>query len=178
MNSGGGKAKGGEFERKVCKDLSLWITNGDRDDIFWRSAMSGGRASVKFKKGEKSHSQTGDITAIDPIGNSLTDKFIIECKTYKDLKLIGMIYNTTEKTGIVKFWNKLLIEAKNHGKQPMLIAKENRRDPIVGLSFESAMWFQQFTDILPVVKCYLIGLCIYPYDTFFSYLDPSSLEIK
>ena len=48
---GYGKQKGGEYERTVCKKLSLWVSNGTRDDIFWRSAMSGGRATLQRKKG-------------------------------------------------------------------------------------------------------------------------------
>ena len=36
--------KGSEFEREMCKCLSLWWTDSKRDDVFWRSAQSGGRA--------------------------------------------------------------------------------------------------------------------------------------
>src|SRR5215216_6431446 len=38
--------KGPQWEREVCRALSLWVTNGERVDVFWRSAMSGGRATV------------------------------------------------------------------------------------------------------------------------------------
>ena len=60
------KQKGAEFERKICKQLSRWI-DSNREDLFWRSAMSGGRATLKSNKGEVS-GQAGDITSIDKIG--------------------------------------------------------------------------------------------------------------
>ena len=53
MRKGGGKAKGSSFERLICKELSLWITGGEHQDVFWRSAMSGGRSTVAMKKGDK-----------------------------------------------------------------------------------------------------------------------------
>ena len=37
MRSGGGKQKGSAFEREICKKLSLWFTENERDDIFFRS---------------------------------------------------------------------------------------------------------------------------------------------
>lgn len=73
-------AKGGSFEREICKLLSSWWTNGERDDVFWRSASSGGRATVRHAKGKSTYGQYGDIQAVDPIGNALTKHITIECK--------------------------------------------------------------------------------------------------
>ena len=70
-----GKLKGGAFEREICVKLSKWVSYGERDDLFWRSAMSGGRQTVGFKKGINRKNQAGDITAIDPIGQKLIDSF-------------------------------------------------------------------------------------------------------
>ncbi len=77
MRPGGGHSKGASFERQVCRDLSLWLTEGKHDDCFWRSAMSGGRATVRFKKGRTSRSQAGDISPISGIGEKLTDLFLL-----------------------------------------------------------------------------------------------------
>ena len=49
MRKGGGKEKGSSFERLVCKRMSMWLSKGERDDLFWRSAMSGGRATVQLR---------------------------------------------------------------------------------------------------------------------------------
>ena len=61
---GYGKQKGSGFERTICHELSMWISHGKHDDLFWRSSMSGGRATVMFKKGGQNRTQNGDITAI------------------------------------------------------------------------------------------------------------------
>ena len=45
----GKSQKGGAWEREFSKYLSLWITEGERDDVFWRSSQSGGRATQRAK---------------------------------------------------------------------------------------------------------------------------------
>lgn len=73
--------KGSAFEREICKKLSLWWTHGNRDDVFWRTSNSGGRATIRAKGEQKTFGQYGDIQATDPIGQQLLDRFTIECKT-------------------------------------------------------------------------------------------------
>ncbi len=80
MKKGRSKAKGGSFEREVCKALSLWWTNGKYDDIFRRSATSGGQATVRSKKGKRTTGQYGDIAIAHPEGQSLIDLCTVECK--------------------------------------------------------------------------------------------------
>ena len=119
------KAKGSAFERKVCKLLSLWVSDGIRDDLYWRSAMSGGRASVRFKKGgQKSTNQAGDLTAIDPLGKSLLDVFCIECKTYKSLHFKSLLFLKPKDQSFVSFWKQTTTTAHQHDRLPMLIAKQ------------------------------------------------------
>ena len=72
--------KGSGFERDVCKDLGLWWTYGQRDDVFWRSSNSGGRATVRRAAGKDTHGQHGDICATDPVGEPLTQLCSIELK--------------------------------------------------------------------------------------------------
>src|SRR3990167_9949174 len=121
MRDGGGKQKGSNFEREICKKLSLWISHGGRDDIFWRSAMSGGRTTVGLKKGIKRTSQAGDISSIDPIGNKLTDKYVVECKFYKNMQLQSMLFGKPKENSIYEFWITLNNQAKKAGKYPLLI---------------------------------------------------------
>lgn len=73
-------AKGSNFEREICKQLGLWWTGGVRDDVFWRSSNSGGRATVRSRTGRRTAGSYGDIVATDPIGKSFTDRVTIECK--------------------------------------------------------------------------------------------------
>lgn len=135
MRPGGGKAKGAEFERQVCKTLSLWVSDGKREDIFWRSAMSGGRATVAAKRGAKLSAQVGDISAIDPLGNKLTDKFVVECKYYRNIKLETLF--TGHKGGVYEFWETLSAIASKHDKKSMLIFKQNGMEPQVLMDWDA-----------------------------------------
>lgn len=122
-----GKAKGGSFEREICVSLSKWISNGERIDLLWRSAMSGGRATVK--RGQVR--QAGDICAVAPEGHCLTDQFYIECKSYKDLSLDCLVKS---KGTLIDFWQEAVKESMLHKKLPMLIYKQNRAPIVVCLS--------------------------------------------
>lgn len=136
MRRGGGKQKGSGFERLVCKALSLWITQGRHDDRFWRSALSGGRASVQFKKGKKNRTQVGDITAIHPDGHILTDKVVIECKHVRDLNLTAAILS--QRGLLYLFWLELCKQARQVRRQPMLIARQNKQPTFILISAEGA----------------------------------------
>jgi hypothetical protein len=116
------KVKGGSFERKICKELSFWVSHGAHADLFWRSAMSGGRATVHGRDVR----QCGDICSVSPEGHTLTDIFFIECKHTKNMQLIRFF--TEAKGGpksLMRFWIVCCREAAKHGKWPMLIAKQN-----------------------------------------------------
>lgn len=82
--------KGPEFEREVAKDLSLWWTAGDRDDIFWRTQNSGGRATARKRKGKTTQGQYGDIQAVDPLGKPLMRFLSFELKRGYDVGLDGI----------------------------------------------------------------------------------------
>lgn len=71
-------AKGSEFEREFAKRLGVWW--GGRDDIFWRSSNSGGRATVRRAGGLATAGQAGDIAATDPVGQPLVDLITFELK--------------------------------------------------------------------------------------------------
>jgi hypothetical protein len=74
-------AKGGQFERDICRKLSLWWTEGKRDDVFWRSASSGAMATSRMRtKGKTTYGQHGDIQAVDPIGAPLLKLCCFELK--------------------------------------------------------------------------------------------------
>jgi hypothetical protein len=128
MRVGGGQKKGSSFERQICKALSLWVTNGKRDDIFWRSSMSGGRATIHAKKG-RMHQVVGDICAVAPEGYKLTNQFCIECKHIKDLDIASFILNN--RGVLAKCWKQACKQAQEYFRQPLLIAKENNRESLV-----------------------------------------------
>lgn len=128
MNGAGSKAKGAAFEREVCKKLSVWITNGKKGDCFWRSAMSGGRATVARKRGRDVR-QAGDITAVAPEGHKLTDHVFIECKHYADLQFDSFVIDN--KGTLAHFWGVVCREAEHRNRSPWLVARQNRRPTLL-----------------------------------------------
>lgn len=117
------KRKGGNFEREVCVKLSLWVSAGESRDLFWRSAMSGGRASRGHARGETLRRQAGDICAVAPEGHVLTDEFYIELKHVKSLDA-GSFF-VTGRGRLAEFWTKAVRESARYDRQPMLIARQN-----------------------------------------------------
>lgn len=125
MNS---KQKGAEFERSCCKKLSLWLSSGTRDDLLWRSAMSGGRATLSIPKGKEASHQMGDISTVSAAGAALIDRFVIECKFYRDLNFFGILTGTGK---LCDFWELVCTQAAEVKKNPMLLAKQNNRPTIM-----------------------------------------------
>jgi hypothetical protein len=123
LRSGGGKQKGAAFERQICERLSRWITNGKRKDCFWRSAMSGGRATVGTARGHAMNRVAGDICSVSPEGHALTDRYYFELKHVKDSRLETFILHN--KGPIAGWWRKAFKEAKKYGRAPVLIVKSN-----------------------------------------------------
>ncbi len=122
------KRKGSAMERQLCKALSLWVSQGVSEDWFWRSSLSGGRATVAKKFGRVVN-QCGDICSVDPRGFALTDVFFIESKHVKKHQLDKFLM---EGTGLLAaFWKQAKKQAADHKREPMLIAKENHGPTIV-----------------------------------------------
>jgi hypothetical protein len=129
VKAGKGKVKGGAFERYCCKRLSLFVTKGQRDDVFWRSSMSGGRATLQLKKDIINRAQSGDMTAIAPEGYELCDRCLFEYKDYADLNIAAGLL---KGTGLLhKFWADTVKAAARYDKAPILIAKQNYFPPMV-----------------------------------------------
>lgn len=128
MRSGGGKNKGSAMERQICEKLSLWITNGVHKDSLWRSSMSGGRSTVIVRRGGTNR-QAGDICAVAPEGHVLTDKYYLECKHVRDIHLDTFIISN--RGPIAVWWKTACKEAKQHKREPVLIAKQNRMPILV-----------------------------------------------
>lgn len=125
--------KGAGFERQICQRLSLWVSRMTRADVFWRSAMSGGRATLaaKRRRGRQFTAQTGDISAIHELGHALLDLFVVECKFYRDFEVHTIVFG---KLGgeFCQIWAKLMGEARSTGRCPMLLAKQNRQPELLG----------------------------------------------
>ena len=168
MRLGGGSQKGSAFERKVCRQLSHWLSGGKREDLFWRSAMSGGRATLGLKKGMVRATQAGDVTAIDGkgLGAQFLKQFVVECKHVKSLDLDKAV---AKQTGaFVKYWAKHLGEARAHSRSPFLVARQNRFPTLLFLDMDGAEHFAllDFTHnpVLGVLKSPSLVTAIYVID--------------
>jgi hypothetical protein len=132
VRAGGGKSKGATWEREISVALSRWISSGTQEDVYWRSALSGGRATVGFKKGKNHASQVGDLSCIHPIGQTFIDAFAVEAKFYADLEYKGLL---TGKGKLVSFWVEINKQASRYKKQPVLIVRQNRMKPHICLDY-------------------------------------------
>lgn len=171
MKSGGGKRKGAAFEREVCVSLSRWLTsasNNKRDDIFWRSAMSGGRSTVAKRQNKTLANQAGDLSAIDPLGHKFIDKFIVECKHLRSLGLESAI----KGHGVLPdIWAKLGGQEIDYGKDAFLVMKQNNWPILLGLHPAT---FDHYCGkhINALVSYPRLKLNIYYFDEWLSKIDP------
>lgn len=141
MKRGSGKNKGSGFERDIAKKLSLWVSDGERTDIFWRSAGSGSKATVT---GEET--QSGDICAVHELGRPFVKKFFTEIKFYRNLNLPGLIFGQLKRSGttsgVTDFWIKTREQAEKFNKLPLLIMKQNNLPILLGVSAETLYQFK------------------------------------
>ena len=177
MRKGASKAKGSGFEREICKKLSLWISEGLRDDLYWRSAASGGRATVQSKKGIDNKSQVADITSIDPLGNKLTDKFIIECKSYQNIRIDSLIYDKPKNGSLLEFWLEIVKKGLEYNKSPLLIFKENGKPVLIGCNYYFGEEVIGYNNVSELAYFDRYDLRLYFFDEVLKEVDPAILDI-
>ena len=84
--------KGSSFERTVCRQLSLWFSDGKSEDLFYRTAGSGARSTARAKKGKTTANSAGDIGYLDAAGKPLIEAITFELKCG---------YNNTDTTSLI-----------------------------------------------------------------------------
>lgn len=94
----------------------MWWTNGRHDDVFWRTAGSGARATTRHKRNRRTRNAYGDICATDHVGAPLLDVAIISLKTgYRETHASGLLDKPNKKKKYeLEKWIK---EAKDCWKQ-------------------------------------------------------------
>lgn len=171
--------KGSEWERKIAKKLSLWWSDDERDDIFWRTPGSGARATIRAKQGKTTKHQYGDLTFTDPTGKLLIDYFLIELKRgYPDLGILILVDGKQKVPVLVKWWQKAE-EEKEFGerKAVILIIKRDYKHPIIVFDERTLSKLENFCgewkkDIasiyLTAIEKKLIVIPLYPFLQFCS----------
>ena len=138
-------AKGSNFEREICKQLSLWWTDGKRDDIFWRTSASGAMAKVRSKTKQKTFGQYGDVQAIDPIGQPLMDLVTIELKrgyTKSTLSDFVDLPERCKKSCYEKFIEQAITDCqlRDDNSEWILLVKRDYKDVVLFTSLGFYTW--------------------------------------
>ena len=133
-----GHAKGSSFERAICKELSLWWTDGKRDDIFWRTAGSGARATVRRGRNCATANSAGDICALHFSGQPFIDRFIVELKKgySREIDVLKMVDAAPgRKPCVLQQWlEKAWREVKeNNRDEAWLIFQRDRAKPMLAM---------------------------------------------
>lgn len=176
-----GARKGSAFEREICKKLSLWWTNGKRDDVFWRSSQSGGRATTRAKQGKTTAGSYGDICALDPIGAPLLEAFTIELKRGKSGGFPGDVIDL--EFGGKNPWIKTVEQVRRARKQAgsktwMIIAKRDRRLTMIYMPAHVSEFIPEWQTIESCVLVRSCGMRIFgcPLDSWLERILPKDVK--
>lgn len=114
-------AKGGQWERDVCKKLSKWVDGEEKPYKFWRGSGSGGNFTKDNLVGERF---AGDVYHVREEGRFLIDRFTIEAKNgYSNASLDKHLkYNKADP--LKSFWEQVINDAVSTNKYPMLVYKK------------------------------------------------------
>lgn len=140
-------SKGSSFERETCRLLSRWFTRGERDDIFWRTAGSGARATCRMKSGLMTADSAGDICAMHEIGKPLTRVCLFELKkgysspkSARKISLLAFLDNLPkERNPLLLEWaDKIEKESKAHNRRFwFIIFKRDRKQAVICMNKET-----------------------------------------
>jgi len=174
--------KGKAFERKVSKELSLWWTDGGRDDVFWLTSQSGGRATTRRRKDVQTKNQGGDIGLIDPIGQPFIDNFFLELKDgYKNAneKLFNLFWDN--KVLIIDWWKKIIDQKERHQRGMIIYTPKGKTGKVIIIDKATLLNIallgkkkMKFDEIVIINDSY--HLSIIEYDTFFNWFKPGDIS--
>jgi len=149
-------AKGGDNERTKSKEWSLWISEGNRDDIFWRT-NSGARATQRNKSSKTTANSYGDLVCLDPIGEPFLRICVVEVKKgyNKVIDLLSLIDSNAKKQTLQLFWRQVLKDAENAqkagwGNEPLLVV---HRDHLLPIVFMKADFFNLLAEYCGPANC-------------------------
>lgn len=131
MRVGGGGAKGAEWERQVGKQLSLWLTHDKHPDIFTRNVLSGGSFTMAERLQRATMRAPGDLMAASPLAFDFLRMFSVECKHLADIGLEAHFWDPQGATMLGEIIKLARRQARSIGCEYMVIAKQNRREPLI-----------------------------------------------
>lgn len=117
------KAKGANHEREICRKLSLWLSRGERADLFTRNVLSGGLHT------RTASGQPGDVAAAHPVSYDFLQVFHVECKHWSNIQVEALLWSDRGKLRSVL--SKLDSDARKARRIYILIARQNFRPDLV-----------------------------------------------
>lgn len=177
MKPGTSKNKGNNFENKIAKILSLWLSNGKQADLLERAPTSGAKATIHKKAGRNFTNIAGDIISVHEDGMKLVRRFVIELKhqSEESLNVVNLVFQTAD-SGITAYWQKLLGECATSNKFPMLIFRQNSRPIYLALCQDGVKLLDCGKLIRVIVKQPGKNLYILPLELFLKKITPVKLE--
>lgn len=183
-------SKGSAFEREICKKLSLWWTDGARDDVFWRTSGSGARAKTRGKSGKSTFGQYGDIQATDPIGQPLIDLCSIEVKRGYNKAIINDFIDSKKKPELRVFIEQAITDCRLRDDESewILLVKRDRKDTVLFTSIyfykclSSYLSVKKLIPKFPVIKMRAkikkrwMNIITMRFDDFLSYVTPTMIR--
>lgn len=177
--------KGGDWERTFCKQLSLWWSEGERDDIFWRTSQSGGRATQRRKQGRGTAGSYGDVGLLDLSGKPFLDLFCVELKRgySKETDILNILDSNQKKPKIIEFWEQCKTDTLSaNRKHPLVVFRRDYKKACVMISLASFQWIQKFAgqykkDKL-IIRWESIWLVVLRINDFFDWVDPAIFKNK
>ena len=152
MAKGDGKIKGGNFERDMSRETSLYITNNKDPDAVWHTKGSGSRATIRKKTNQNNKKyEHGDLGPDDPKVNFFFDFFNLELKTGYAKKIKNKETNSTRinQWGVLDlidsrqkipifydFWNQVLVDSDASGREPLLIFRRLQKEPCIAMHLD------------------------------------------
>jgi hypothetical protein len=124
------KDKGNTYERTVGRQLSLWLTHGEKSSIFSRNVLSGGVYTQTAKRGGETN-LPGDLAAAHPLAFNFLMYFCVEVKHNNLLALDVYLLDQKKTSFINKVVTKIAEQAYDSGLHWMFIGKQDRRPAFV-----------------------------------------------
>ena len=178
-----GQKKGRSFEKEIAKELSLWWSNNEKEDVFYCTAGSGSRFTSRKKQGKDTSFSCGDIGLTDPMGKPLLDLLSIEIKRgYSDkLDLLSFV-DSKNKNHELLDWilkaKKEVLEAKR--QDFIIIFKRDRKEKMVCVSnkFIKKMDIKIESGREIIMVFHSVKYRLINYSDFFKHFTPDHVETK
>ena len=167
-----GKAKGSGYERTICKMLTKWKSGKEKPYIWWRSPSSGALATITAQNPDL----TGDIISVLPEGHFLTDLFSIEIKAGYPKSSFHKFFKKVKNNEILQFWEQSLKDCEQSKKEPMVIYKKDRQNPLLFIREQIFNKFKQLELIdYFVIKTGSYKICCMTMKDFFTNVSPDDI---